>query len=113
MKVKKLKLLRDANNLTQKQMASILNVTQKSISTYENGLTEPDISTMIKIADYFDVSLDYLLDRKTSKTENSKITIEIGSDELSALKRAISKLDEQLNRDKYRDIIASNLNKKK
>jgi transcriptional regulator with XRE-family HTH domain len=113
MKVKKLKLLRDANNLTQKQMASILNVTQKSISTYENGLTEPDISTMIKIADYFDVSLDYLLDRKTSKTENNKITIEIGSDELSALKRTVSRLDEQLNKEKYKEVMANNQNKKK
>lgn len=99
--------------MTQKQMASILNLTQKSISTYENGLTEPDISTMIKIADYFDVTLDYLLDRTTSKTENAKITVEIGSDELAVLKRAVSKLDEQFNREKYREIVASNMNKKK
>ena len=84
--MKKLRLLREANNLTQKQMANILNVTQKSVSTYENGLTEPDISTMIKIADFFDVSLDYLLDRKTTKTETTRITIDISADELSVLK---------------------------
>lgn len=106
--MKKLRLLREANNLTQKQMANILSVTQKSISTYENGLTEPDISTMIKIADFFDVSLDYLLDRRTTKTETTKITIDISADELSALKRVITRLDEQLNQEKYKAALAQN-----
>ena len=106
--IKKLRLLREANNLTQKQMANILSVTQKSISTYENGLTEPDISTMIKIADFFDVSLDYLLDRRTTKTETTKITVDISADELSALKRVITRLDEQLNQEKYKAALAQN-----
>ena len=106
--MKKLRLLREANNLTQKQMANILSVTQKSISTYENGLTEPDISTMIKIADFFDVSLDYLLDRRTTKTETTKITVDISADELSALKRVITRLDEQLNQEKYKAALAQN-----
>lgn len=106
--MKKLRLLREANNLTQKQMANILSVTQKSISTYENGLTEPDISTMIKIADFFDVSLDYLLDRRTTKTETTKITVDISADELSALKRVVTRLDEQLNQEKYKAAIAQN-----
>lgn len=104
--MKKLRLLREANNLTQKQMANILNVTQKTVSTYENGLTEPDISTMIKIADFFDVSLDYLLDRKTTKTETTRITIDISADELSVLKRVIARLDEQLNHERYKAALA-------
>ena len=63
---------------------------------------------MIKIADFFDVSLDYLLDRRTTKTETTKITIDISADELSALKRVITRLDEQLNQEKYKAALAQN-----
>lgn len=43
-----------------------LNMNQNSISRYENGVREADYATLIKFADYFEVSLDYLLER----TEN-------------------------------------------
>lgn len=46
-----------------------LNMNQNSISRYETGLREADYNTLILFADYFDVSLDYLLGR----TENPKI----------------------------------------
>ncbi len=46
-----------------------LNMNQNSISRYETGLREADYNTLILFADYFDVSLDYLLGR----TDNPKI----------------------------------------
>lgn len=47
-----------------------LNISQNAISQYETGIREADYKTMIAIADYFDVSLDYLFGR----TENPNIS---------------------------------------
>lgn len=62
--MKNLAELRINSNLTQKELAKILNVTDKAYWSYESGRTEPNINTLIKIADYFDVSLDYLCGRQ-------------------------------------------------
>ena len=59
-----LKSLRKANNLDQKTFAKILNISPKTISHWETGYTEPSISQLIAIANFFDISLDELLDRK-------------------------------------------------
>lgn len=45
-------------------MAAKLNITQPSYIRYENGTSEPSLETLTKIADIFDVSVDYLLGRK-------------------------------------------------
>ena len=44
-----------------------LSMTQNTISRYENGEREPGIKELIRIADYFNVSLDYLLERSEQK----------------------------------------------
>ena len=59
-----LKLLRKANSLDQLKFAKALNVSPKTISHWETGYTEPSISQLISIANFFDISLDELLDRK-------------------------------------------------
>ncbi len=56
-----LKKLRDEKSISQKQLADVISVSQQSINKYENHNIEPDISTLIKLADYFDVSVDYLV----------------------------------------------------
>ena len=63
----KLKELREASNITQIELAKILNVSNTTISNWERGYREPDINSLIKIADYFNVSLDYLLNRNIKK----------------------------------------------
>ena len=55
---------RKLNNLTQRQVASALNISQPSYIRYENGGAEPNIEKLVKLADLFDVSLDYLLGRE-------------------------------------------------
>ncbi|KXS42559.1 MULTISPECIES: helix-turn-helix domain-containing protein [unclassified Candidatus Frackibacter] len=60
---KRFKKLRKRNNLTQKELAQHLNLAPSTISFYEVGERTPDYKTLIKIADYFDVSLDYLFGR--------------------------------------------------
>ncbi len=67
--VMRLKELRINRNLSQLRLALELNMNQNSISRYENGEREADYSTLIKFADYFDVSVDYLLER----TDNPKV----------------------------------------
>ncbi len=64
----RLKELRRQKRVTQLKLALDLNMNQNSISRYENGEREADYATLIAFADYFDVSIDYLLGR----TDNPK-----------------------------------------
>ena len=57
----RLKELRKSKNLSQKELAEILNTTNSSICDWECGRTEPNLNTIRQIADYFEVSCDYLL----------------------------------------------------
>ncbi len=59
----RLKELRKKNNVSQLKLAMDLELNQNTISRYENGVREADYATLIKIADYFNVSIDYLLER--------------------------------------------------
>ena len=54
-------------NISQLKLALDLNMNQNTISRYENLEREADYETLIKFADYFGVSLDYLLGRKDNK----------------------------------------------
>ena len=59
-----IKALREANNLSQKELASMLHVTRQAVTRWENGQTEPDLDTVIHIAELFGVSLQYLITRQ-------------------------------------------------
>ena len=65
----RLKELRKRKGLSQLRLATDLHTTQNTISRYETGEREPGIDELIKIANYFNVSVDYLLNR----TNDSKI----------------------------------------
>lgn len=65
----RLKELRQGKNISQLKLALDLSMNQNTISRYETGEREADYKTLIKIADYFNVSIDYLLER----TDNPKI----------------------------------------
>ncbi|EAC7752515.1 XRE family transcriptional regulator [Listeria monocytogenes] len=67
MKYRNIRSIREDNDITQQQMAKLLNVSQNTYSQYETGKIEWTATTLINIADYFDVSVDYLLDRKKNK----------------------------------------------
>ena len=66
----RLKELRKARHITQLKLAIDLNLTQNTISRYENGEREPGIAELLLIADYFGVSLDYLLGRSNNPKMN-------------------------------------------
>lgn len=57
----RLKEIREANDYSRKDLAAAVNVTAAAISNYENGNREPDIKTLIRISDYLNVSVDYLI----------------------------------------------------
>lgn len=64
----RLKEVREAKKVSQIKLAIDLGLNQNSISRYENGQREADYKTLIAFADYFNVSVDYLLER----TDNPK-----------------------------------------
>lgn len=66
MKIFRQRLLeqRKMNGYTQRQMAEMLGIKQPSYIRYENGTSEPSLEMLVKIADLFDVSADYLLGKK-------------------------------------------------
>ncbi|MFV3012012.1 helix-turn-helix domain-containing protein [Clostridium botulinum] len=59
----RLKELREEKEMTQEELGKFLNVSRQTISGYEAGAIEPSISNLVKLADIFNISLDYLLGR--------------------------------------------------
>ena len=70
-----LKLLRRANQLSQQDLATKLEISKSAVSMYEQGRREPDFVVLEKIADYFDVNTDYLLGRESNGQCPPPITI--------------------------------------
>lgn len=61
---KRLKELRINNKITQQELGDIINVSKVSISGYEKGTRIPSLDTLIELANYFKVSIDYLIGRE-------------------------------------------------
>ena len=59
----RIKELRIKNNLTQKKLAEIIKVLDTTLQKFEYGTARPSLDTLLIIANYFDVSLDYLVGR--------------------------------------------------
>lgn len=57
----RLRELRKSAGITQRQIAARLNISQQSYARYESGTGEPNLETLAKIAEIFDVTADYLL----------------------------------------------------
>lgn len=66
----RLRFLRKQRGISQLRLALDLHLNQNSISRYENGEREADYRTLILIADYFGVSIDYLLERTDNPIMN-------------------------------------------
>lgn len=60
---KRLKALRESIGISQVKMAEAIGSTQSSVNRYENGQSTPPVELFRRYADYFDVSLDYILGR--------------------------------------------------
>ena len=60
----RLKDLREDSDMTQEDIAKLLNTTQQQYSKYEKGIQEIPVHHLITLADFYKVSVDYLLGRK-------------------------------------------------
>ena len=63
MKFTRLREIREDRDIKQKDIAKILNVSQNTYSQYENGIIQLTAESLIKLADFYNVSVDYLLGR--------------------------------------------------
>ena len=69
----KLRYLRKHQELSQAEVARRLNLTQPTYNRYETGTYPPDVETLKRIADFFDVSIDYLLESDRTISDNANV----------------------------------------
>lgn len=67
MRQNRIRELREDSDLPQKYLASFLHIAQNTYSNYENGKREVPISQLIRLAEYYNVNMDYLLGRTDVK----------------------------------------------
>jgi len=75
----RLKKLRKDKNLTQAELSLRLSISRSSLSLYEINKREPDCETINKIADFFEVSLDYLYGRSSDSFNSKKKLMNISA----------------------------------
>ena len=92
--MKNLIKLREEKGLRQIDMSKIIGLSRQAYCSYENGNREPDITTLIKLADYFNVTVDYLIGRKNNyelaQTSEQVPTLTQFENELLALFRKMN-----------------------
>ena len=66
--------LRNKNNLSQEELAEVLDVSRQSISKWENDKGYPEMTRLLFMSDYFDVSLDYLMRGIKKENNEEKVT---------------------------------------
>ena len=89
MSTNRIKDLREDRDLRQSDVAKATAIDQRTLSNYETGKTNPDSCALIKLADFFDVSIDYLAGR-------TNIMHDDASDVAAALENARKALDEAI-----------------
>ena len=71
----RIKLYRENKNMTQNDLADILEVSAGTVSKYESGNLEPSIESIKRLAEVFEISIDELLNDKEDKFDISKINV--------------------------------------
>ena len=84
-----IKDLREDRDLRQSDVAKSTGIDQRTLSNYETGKTNPDSYALIRLADFFDVSIDYLVGRTNIMNDDA-------SDVAAALENARKALDEAI-----------------
>lgn len=89
MSTNRIKDLREDRDLRQTDVAEATGIAQRTLSNYETGKTNPDSFALIRLADFFDVSIDYLLGRTNLRKDTA-------DDVLQELQAARSMLDDAM-----------------
>ena len=87
MVIGRLKKLRNSMQISQKDFAQALNVSQQTVASWESGRTEPSHVALTEIADYFNVSTDYLLGHDAPALSDEQAILLKGFDTLNAAGR--------------------------
>ena len=92
----RLRELRNKSGFTQNEIANILGVSGQTILNWENGIYEPKINQLIQLADLFNVTVDYLIERKNNEIKVDEICRELEriprEDFINFIKEEIKKL---------------------
>ena len=86
----RIKQLREDRDLRQCDVSEKIGIDQRTLSNYENGKTNPDSFAIIKLADFFGVSTDYLLGHDTEYTRKAIIK------RIEFIKQQLDKLSEEI-----------------
>ena len=101
-------ILRDLlseKGITQKQLAENLNIAASTLGNYMQDVREPDNKMLKRLADYFDVTTDYLLDHRTGQAMNHQ------EDELLRIFRTLTREQQELYIEQGKLLIAQNTRK--
>ncbi len=93
--VKNLRKLRTSRGISQQQLANVIGTSQQSINKYENHSVEPDIRTLMKLADLFGTTVDYLVGYVPHSAGEAPIDAPDLSDEESTLVRNYRRLSQE------------------
>lgn len=85
----RLRDLRREKNLTGTELGKIFNLKKTTISSWENGKSYPEVETLLKLAKYFDVSLDYLMGLNNATPEDKSILDGLTEEQLISAKNYI------------------------
>lgn len=113
-----LRKLRKSKNLTLDELAENINSTSSTLSRYENGQRVPDLLLLEALANFFNVSIDYLLGRKTnaldldsliaqSKSNTLKSTLDIKKIIQQEISKQLNKETEEPKKDEYITVIGN------
>ena len=82
--------LRTKKELSQQQIAVILNISQQAYSKYEKGLTEPDTKTLLKLSDLYEISIDEILGNEKFITEIDSRAITIPTEKKETVQQLLA-----------------------
>ncbi len=109
--VKNLRKLRISRGMSQQQLANVIGTSQQSINKYENHSVEPDIRTLMKLADLFGTTIDYLVGYVPHSVGEDRMEAPELSEEESALVRDHRRLSQE-ERDSIRMVVKNYLKNK-
>ena len=101
----RLKQIRKSRNVTQSQVSAMLEISTRNYQSFEYGECKPSFDTLIALAEYFDVSLDYLVGRIDENKGESESTKEISGNNQILNHSHLELLEKLLNSMKYGNIV--------
>jgi len=84
--VKNLRVLRINKGISQQQLAEVVGVSQQSVNKYERQTVEPDITTLMALADYFGTTVDFLIGHTPGAGYDPRQELELTKEELSLVR---------------------------